>query len=115
MDTSVVLFIAGVIISIIGWFTNRKMTDLENADKSHTAQISAQNLIIASLKEEKSALELRIASIFKIIGISSLLFLSDGVCSIKISHFYPLHRIEQRVPAAAHCYRIVDSRSSYHR
>jgi hypothetical protein len=61
MDTSVVLFIAGVIISIIGWFTNRKMTDLENADKSHTAQIFAQNQIIASLKEEKSALELRIA------------------------------------------------------
>lgn len=61
MDTSVVLFIAGVIISIIGWFTNRKMNDLENADKSHTAQISAQNQIIASLKEEKSALELRIA------------------------------------------------------
>lgn len=54
MDKDVVLFVAGVIVAIIGWFMNRKIIDLESADTTHTAQITM-------LKEDKAALELRIA------------------------------------------------------
>lgn len=54
MDKDVLLFVAGIIVAIIGWFMNRKITDLERADATHTTQITM-------LKEDKAALELRIA------------------------------------------------------
>lgn len=54
MDKDVLLFIAGVIVVVIGWFMNRKITDLERADAAHTTEIS-------NLKEAKSELKLHIA------------------------------------------------------
>ena len=54
MDKDVLLFFAGVIVAVIGWFMSRKIVELEKADAAHNAEI-------ISLKEAKAELRLHIA------------------------------------------------------
>lgn len=54
MDKDIVLWIMGGLIVIIGWFANRKISELEKADTEHRVEISA-------LKESKAEMKLHIA------------------------------------------------------
>lgn len=54
MDKDVLLFMAGIIFSVIGWLMSRKITELEKADSAHSAEISM-------LKDAKAELKLHIA------------------------------------------------------
>lgn len=54
MDQQIVLWIMGGLIVIIGWFANRKISELETADAEHRVEISA-------LKESKAEMRLHIA------------------------------------------------------
>jgi len=54
MDKEIVLWIMGGLIVVIGWFANRKISELEKADAEHRVEISA-------LKESKAEMKLHIA------------------------------------------------------
>lgn len=40
MDKDVLLFVAGIVASVIGWFMSRKIAEREKNDAAHTAEMA---------------------------------------------------------------------------
>lgn len=54
IDKDWLLFIFGVIATVLGWLMSRKVTELEKADEAHRIEI-------ASLKESKAEMRIHIS------------------------------------------------------